>query len=213
MANHRECDLIYLVETSAIIPMCAGANNRSQSTRLQIMRKIFVIGLILTTALVVTVGIVQARNPSKADAVQPRVGANLDLSSFAPFDFNFTPRSADGASVSQSEAVATAMRHSAGATASDGDLLSGVTVNAEYGQFTDHKMTSEPAGSDVQTLEYRSVLVWIVTFTGPTVGGLSDGPPRPEPSQTPLPTPSPKIVNTEAVVINATSGAAMVTFD
>lgn len=145
--------------------------------------------------------------------IHSAVGTTVDLSSFAPFDFSFTPQPPGQASVSQEQAVTTALRYSIGAGDLAGNVLPGVTVNAQYGLFTDNKMTSEPNGSDQQTLLYQQVPVWIVTFTGATVGGPGDGPRRAKGGPPRQPETSTTGVNTEAVVINATSGAAMLTFD
>lgn len=163
----------------------------------------------ISFAVVLAVGPQLARG-SLGRAVRAHVGTTVDLSTFGPFDFTFTPQSSDQPPISQSQAVSTALSHSVGAADSSGNVLTGVSVSAQYGLFTDNKMTSEPAGSDQQTLLYKSIPVWIVTFTGPTVGGP---PSLPIQIHGPVVPQTSTASNTEAVIVNATSGAAMLTFD
>jgi hypothetical protein len=136
------------------------------------------------------------------------VGSTVDLASFAPFHVDFSPADPPASSISEADAVSAAIPRSIGATDARGDIAGNVIVNAQYGIFTDHEMTMQPAGSSESVLEYQNVGAWIVTFTGPRVGGVPDGG-----ACCQLPAGSAGNADTEAVVIDSTSGHAILTLD
>jgi hypothetical protein len=160
------------------------------------------------TGLVAVFGIAGARTSG------PAVGKAVDLSSLEPFHITLTGQAAQGAAVSQSQAMSIALTHSVGATDANGQLLSGVHVEAQYGLLSQDRMARQ--GSDgIQHLLYRNVPAWVVTFSGPTVGGLAQGPALPKgiARSNAIRSHTSTVVNTEAVVIDAQTGNCLMILD
>lgn len=164
---------------------------------------------IAAAALMLTLGLGGVPRPGRTGPGSS-VGQSVDLSSFGPFQIELTPASSQGASVSEQQAVSAAMGHNVGATDASGNLLPSVQVNAQYGLFSDNKVAVEQSG--IQTLLYQDVPAWIVTFSGTSVGGFRDGPALRTPTSQVKQHDS-TITNTEAVVINAQTGAVLMTLD
>jgi hypothetical protein len=121
------------------------------------------------------------------------------------YGLQLTPEDAANAKVTEQQAVAEALHYSFGTQGSDGSVAPGVTVNAEYGLFTDTQMTTEDAGGQ-QVPQYQAVPAWVITFLGQGVGGgPSSGPigvrRRPSPVRHATGIPN------QTVVIDANTGA------
>ncbi|HEV3312282.1 MAG TPA: hypothetical protein VG815_17355 [Chloroflexota bacterium] len=134
-----------------------------------------------------------------------------DLSAFG---IEFTPSSPSAGAISDQAAVKSALRFSWVHGASDGSLPSGVTVNAWSGIFTDteYQGVQPPGGPQII---YRDMPVWLVTFSGTTVGAPNFGPM----GTTPLSNRNAGtrrhdlLVNNETVIVDATTGQALLTLD
>jgi len=128
--------------------------------------------------------------------------------SLAAFGIRFTAVSGAQPAVSQSQAIAAALQQTA--AASNGQLLPGVSVSAQYGLFSDDVLGDrQPSGAFV--LRYQNTPAWIVTFSGPGVNHGPMGGPR-QGAQGSGQTPVTGVHHEENVVIDATTGSFMELF-
>lgn len=95
--------------------------------------------------------------------------------------------------------------------AQDGHLLANVQVNAQYGLYSDDRMaTLLPSGQE--QLLYQNRPAWVVTFAGPGVvihpiGQLSQHPGGATDTSA-----STAVHNEQSIVIDAETGAYLLTF-
>ncbi|HZT95351.1 MAG TPA: hypothetical protein VFB34_00805 [Chloroflexota bacterium] len=123
------------------------------------------------------------------------------------YGIRFTSEPSSQAVMGESQAISDATPDSQ-ATASNGQLLSGVEATAQYGLFSDDAYGHGSTSSGGFQASYQNVPVWIVTFSGPGLSLPSVGGPR-----APGGSGSSSVHHEQNIVIDAETGAELLEFD
>ncbi len=156
------------------------------------------IGFIAAAALACGCGLVLSSVAlAKAGPAAPKTVAQGPVRGigFHGMGMTFVRRATPASAIAESSAIATAEKYEP-ATSSDGQLLPGVTVHAAYGIWSSDVIATLDANGH-QVLTYQNVPAWIISFSG---SGFAVG------------TPSGAASPEESVVVNASTGHALISF-
>jgi hypothetical protein len=155
-----------------------------------------VIGFMAAAALACGCALVlSSGDVAKARPATPKIVAQgpAGATRFRRMGMTFVQQAAPASAVSEASAIATAEGYEP--ATSSGQLLPGVTVKASYGIWSSGITSLDANGN--QVLTYQKVPVWIVSFSG---SGFAVG------------TPSGAAGHEESVVVNASTGHALISF-